>query len=598
MHNQSIQTKLLVLSVTIIVLLIAAIAYCYTLLEKQRNQIEVIYVNGFVSLSHLKDIQYASSRLAKVSTELIEKNIDVQQAATVFSQYASGDSMHTSLCQSWTSYKKVYRTEGLPEHSIARADDLSEQLAHDIDRFIFLLEKVSVRLKYPGLNIKTIYGELVELFALHQKMDGAFAELRFLEELKANQIYENGVNQWELNRRLILIFACILLALTVGLVVIIYHRVKQDLKKIHEISQHQRMESLGRLAGSISHDLNNIFTPILLNLNLVKSDIRDPKTRELLDKIDLYLKKGIKLVRRVLTFSHGKINTFEPEVVKIGQIICEVRSLVESSFPKSIDFIFKDDGLDVGVWGDSNQLFQVFMNLMLNARDAMPQGGILTISVGTTTIGSQPWGCVTISDTGVGIQEEKMDKIFEPFFTTKENGNGIGLSTVNTIIKQHSGFVDVKSTVGYGSSFYVYLPLHIAKETAPALVQNERQFILLVDDEVELCYLFKTMLEVEPYEIMVAHNGHEALEIFQKRHHEIRLIITDVRMPQKDGIDLIEAAREIDPQCKVIIVSANDIVHHQNRLNKIDTGIQGFLLKPFQREDLLHTVSSVLIPAQ
>ncbi|NUM81186.1 response regulator [bacterium] len=594
MRNSSIQIKLLALNVTIIVSLIAIIGYCYNLLGKQREQIEFIYVNGFISLSYLKDIQYGSSRLAKTSTKLIDGNVDLKEAESVFSQYASGDSMHASLSDLWSSYTQAYRTEGLPENSIDRANLLHKELTQNVERFVCVLEKINISLNKPGFDIKENYRDLVELFALHQKMNPFFTELRFLEELKATRNYESGVAQCELNRKLILAVACVLLLITVILACVIYQKIVQDLKKIEETSQHQRMESLGRLAGSISHDLNNIFTPILLNLNLIKSDINDPNIREILNKIDSYIRKGTKLVKRVLAFSHGKINTFEPEVVKINQIIREVRNLIENSFPQSIAFVFNNENKDVNIWGDSNQLFQVFMNLLLNARDAMPNGGILKIDISTTAIGEQPWICITVSDTGIGIPEEKLDKIFEPFFTTKENGNGIGLATVNAIVKQHTGFVDVKSTVGYGSSFYVYLPMHITNNTAETNPDARRQFILIVDDEIELCYLFKTMLEVEPYDVIIAHNGHEALEIFQSRYREIRLIITDIRMPNKDGIDLIEAVRKIDPDCKVIIASANDLIHHQNRLSKIDADIQGFLLKPFQREELLSTVSTVL----
>jgi len=363
-----------------------------------------------------------------------------------------------------------------------------------------------------------------------------------------------------------------------------------------EFSQHQRMESLGRLAGSITHDLNNIFTPIVLNVDLLKQEARDPNAKETLEKIEAYIRRGMKLVKRILTFSHGDVQSFEPELININNVVDDVLGLIEDSIPKSVKCTRTATDKSLQVWGDSNQLFQVFINLLINARDAMPGGGVLRVLIDDTFIDSRRWVCVAVSDTGLGIESDILEKIFEPFFTTKEKGTGIGLATVNAIVKCHGGFVNVDSEVGRGSTFRIYLPVHPTdvRGTHSTSSGESAPLVLVIDDEREICHLFKSMLEMANYNVVTAHDGREGLEIFAKRFHQIKIVITDVRMPRMDGIHFIKAAREIDPNCRIILASANDFSQHQGRLHQIQAEIQGFLSKPFTREELLNSIQEAI----
>ncbi|MBX7152544.1 PAS domain S-box protein [bacterium] len=225
-----------------------------------------------------------------------------------------------------------------------------------------------------------------------------------------------------------------------------------------QLSKHQRMESLGRLVSSITHDLNNIFTPIIISLDLLKLDVKEPNALDTIEKMRMYLKKGTKLIERVLSYSHGNIHTFQPEIVELHQLICDVFSLMNDSIPKSIVGEVLPDNKNLKVWGDPNLLFQVFMNLLVNALDAMPVGGAMKVIINESFARDCAWVCVSVTDSGMGITPENLDKIFEPFFTTKKKGTGIGLATVNAIVEQHGGFIEVESRVSVGSTFHIYLP--------------------------------------------------------------------------------------------------------------------------------------------
>lgn len=361
-------------------------------------------------------------------------------------------------------------------------------------------------------------------------------------------------------------------------------------------AQHQRMESLGRMAGSISHDLNNIFTPIILIVEMMKQDTSNPDVKESLEKINSYMRKGTKLVNRVLELANGRVQSFNPEIINLKELIEEVLNLVRESIPDSVELLTTGCDKPVEIFGDPNQLFQVFLNLLINARDAMPEGGVLALHIEKSVMKGQSWIEVKISDTGVGIKSEDLEKIFEPFFTTKRNGSGIGLATVQSIVKQHGGFVNVNSKEGHGTTFVSYFPVHHSE--APVITghtgQEQLPNILVIDDEKEICFLLERILKRANYNPLIAHESTEGLDIFVNRFKEINAILTDMQMPNMDGIQLIENVRKIDPGCKIIIMSANDPETYQQRLDQIHAPIHGFLRKPFKKEKLLQVVSEVV----
>ncbi|GAB4368132.1 MAG: hypothetical protein Kow00121_07000 [Elainellaceae cyanobacterium] len=369
----------------------------------------------------------------------------------------------------------------------------------------------------------------------------------------------------------------------------------------------QRLESLGTLAGGIAHDLNNILTPILSTAQLLqfKFPDADGQSQHLLKIIESNTKRGAALVKQVLQFARGIEG--KRAIVQVKHLIYEMKQIAEKTFPKSIELL---TDVDPELWlvsGDATHLHQVLMNLVVNARDAMPNGGKLTIAAENlfvdeyyarmnldASVGS--YIKVTVKDTGTGMSAEIADRIFEPFFTTKEigKGTGLGLSTVRGIVKSHGGFIDVSSKVGEGTEFKVFLPAvktSVSPEvelTAPAGGNSE--WILVVDDEAEILETIKFSLEAYNYHVLTANSGIEAISLCVQHKHRIAVALVDMIMPSMDGITTIQALQKIDPQITIIAISGfvpNDKLRGVN-------GIRNFIAKPYTIPDLLQTLQAVL----
>ena len=371
----------------------------------------------------------------------------------------------------------------------------------------------------------------------------------------------------------------------------------------------QRLESIGTLAGGIAHDLNNILTPVLaisqlLPLKLTKVD---EKTQHLFEMLQMSAKRGATLVKQVLSFSRGVEG--ERTTVQIKHIISEIRDFARNTFPKSI-------GIEVGldkdlhpVYGNATQLHQVLMNLCVNARDAMPNGGTLGINVENIDIDRSYAAMstngnvgehivVTVSDTGVGIPPEIVERIFEPFFTTKEQGKGtgLGLSTAIGIIKNHGGFINVYSEVGKGTQFKVYLPAAQTVETTPdqkrEIPTGQGQLILVVDDEPIIREISKTSLEEYNYKVFTATSGIEAIALYVQHQDDISAVVMDMMMPSMDGSTAIYTLQQINPQVKVIAVSG--LPSTEKITTAIHAGAKAFLAKPYTSEELLQNLHMVI----
>ncbi|NJM17325.1 MAG: PAS domain S-box protein [Richelia sp. SM1_7_0] len=308
----------------------------------------------------------------------------------------------------------------------------------------------------------------------------------------------------------------------------------------------QRLESIGTLSGGIAHDLNNILTPILAISQLLPLTIpkADEQTRRLFDVLENSAKRGATLVKQVLSFARGVQGDRTP--LQIKHIISEIKDFARNTFPKSIEIqVGLPDDLRL-ISADATQIHQVLMNLCVNARDAMPKGGTLSIEAENididenyvkmnldATVGN--YVVVTVADTGTGIPPETKMRIFEPFFTTKEQGKGtgLGLSTTIGIIKSHGGFINVYSEVGEGTKFQVYLPaVHIEK-----IVQDEKieipegkgELILLADDEMSIRDITKASLEKHNYQVLTASNGIEAIALYAQNQNEISAVLMDIK---------------------------------------------------------------------
>lgn len=369
----------------------------------------------------------------------------------------------------------------------------------------------------------------------------------------------------------------------------------------------QRMESIGTLAGGIAHDLNNVLAPIMMAAQLLELKLTDEHSQEWLEIIENNAKRGADLVKQVVSFARG-INGARTQI-QIRHIISEIRQIVRETFPKSIEFTTDVSQELWMVLGDMTQLHQVFMNLAVNARDAMPNGGSLRFSATNifldecyadsnieAKVGS--YILVNVKDTGTGISPEILDRIFEPFFTTKElgKGTGLGLSTVIGIIQSHGGFVKVLSELGKGTEFKVYLPALEQKESQD-LVQldlplGQGELILVVDDEEAIRKITKTSLETYNYKVLTANDGISALALYVQHQAQISVVLVDMMMPAMTGSNTIQALKKIQPQAKIIAVSGLSFNNNLSQLTNL--GVKKFLCKPYTSRELLQALQEVI----
>ncbi len=381
------------------------------------------------------------------------------------------------------------------------------------------------------------------------------------------------------------------------------HRTEEQLLRA------QRMESIGTLAGGIAHDFNNILSPILMSVGMLQAKTRDPEMIRWLELIRQSSERGASLVQQVLTFARGMSG--DRVSVQLKHIIKDLIKVLDETLPKSITV---KQNVDPELWvisADPTQLHQVLMNLCINARDAMPSGGSLTLSAMNVTIDenysrmnidAEPgrYVLVTVNDTGGGMTNDVQKRIFDPFFTTKEigKGTGLGLSTAITIVKSHGGFINVYSEPQKGTQFSVYFPadptsdMGANDETVPVMPSGKGEMILLVDDEENIRQVTQAALESSGYVVATANDGTEAISIFAQRHDEIAVILTDMAMPFMDGIAMIRAARKIDPNVRVIAMSGLISADQAAELTELNVKMR--LPKPFTAEELLTAVSDIL----
>jgi len=374
----------------------------------------------------------------------------------------------------------------------------------------------------------------------------------------------------------------------------------------------QRLESIGTLAGGIAHDLNNLLAPIMMGVSLLRRYEARPESRQIIDTIERSAERGTKLVKQVLSFARGveglRIS------LQIGHVMREIQGIIENTFPKNIELRCRVPKELKLVAGDPTQLHQVLLNLCVNARDAMPDGGVLSISAEEVAIDPQyaamnrsvkpgDYVVVTVTDSGCGIPRDVLDRIFEPFFTTKEQGRGtgLGLSTVMGIVRSHGGFVNVYSEPGRGSTFKVYLRALVEGPADPhalpasgedQLPRGRGETVLVVDDEASILGITQHTLESFGYRVLTAEDGARAIALYAQRKAEIALVLTDMMMPVMDGPTLVHALRSIHPEVKIIGASGLGSNFSGTRMAQL--GVDDFLEKPFSADALLRVLRQVL----
>ncbi|MGN6555514.1 MAG: hybrid sensor histidine kinase/response regulator [Verrucomicrobiota bacterium] len=383
---------------------------------------------------------------------------------------------------------------------------------------------------------------------------------------------------------------------------------KQELEA--QFLRMQRMESIGALVGGVAHDLNNALAPVLMGIGFLRSENLSPQARQILSTMEASSRRGADMLKQVLTFARGVEGN--EVVININLLLREMETIVRDTFPKSIHWRGRFPN---GLWsvsGFSTQIYQVLMNLCINARDAMPNGGQLTLTAENVIISEKPAGAdgnvalgpyllITVADTGSGMSPEVLERIFEPFFTTKElgKGTGLGLSTSLDIIQNHNGFLTVESAPGKGTRFSLHLPALVTAPTAEMETKNARlptgkgEWILVVDDEVAICEITKVTLENYGYNVCTAGNGPEALALFVEKRNQFELVLTDTEMPFMDGRATCLALRKIDPHLKIIVASGSSQGKEDD-----DTAFRintcAFIPKPYTADRLLTTVHQVL----
>ena len=376
-----------------------------------------------------------------------------------------------------------------------------------------------------------------------------------------------------------------------------------------QVLRSQRLESVGRLAGGIAHDLNNILAPIVLGAPMLRESLHDADAREMLNAMEISANRGAKIIAQLLTFSRGGVGERMP--VQLPLIVRDMETIIRETFPKKITVRTE---IPHDVWmvrGDPTQLHQVLMNLCVNARDAMPAGGVLSLTLVNLALdqmtagkipGLQPGPHVRLSvaDTGTGIRPEVIDKIYDPFFTTKEvgKGTGLGLSTVLGIVQAHGGAVQAGSIVGDGTRFDIYLPAELNASAATTKAgpvthaAGDGELILFVDDEPAVRLIARRLLEQHGYRVVEAADGSEALLRYKQLRPAVALVVTDLIMPVLDGPSLIVELRKIDPALPVIAASGHaagvDLAVLQ------ETKCQALLQKPFEITELLREINRVL----
>lgn len=377
--------------------------------------------------------------------------------------------------------------------------------------------------------------------------------------------------------------------------------------------QAQRLESLGQLASGIAHDLNNVLTPILamayvLRLQQTSLDI---KAQEQLRLIEASAKRGASMVKQVLTLTRG--SNGEKAIVNVATVLDDIIQILQESWPNSIEICphlpnpnHPDKALSP-VFADSTQLAQIFMNLCVNARDAMPDGGKLTIAADNVFVDAAiaqanldaqigNYVRVTIADTGIGIDPALRDRIFDPFFTTKEpgKGTGLGLPMVLRIVKNHGGFLHIMSAANKGTQVEVYLPVpeaSLIEETKAARSQKRQwsgsgELVLIVDDDFAVQQTTQALLESRDYSTLIANDGIEAIALYQQHQAQIRLVLLDITMPKMSGIELIRRLKDINPDVPMIASSGL----WENQESSLEAGASAFLAKPYTLETFLELV--------
>jgi nitrogen-specific signal transduction histidine kinase/CheY-like chemotaxis protein len=376
-----------------------------------------------------------------------------------------------------------------------------------------------------------------------------------------------------------------------------------------QILRAQRLESIGMLASGIAHDLNNVLAPIILAAPVLREHATNPDDLRIITSLEKSAERGVDLVRQILAFAQGVGGGHQR--LEVRHLLQETANVIGETFPKNIRL---EHDIPKNLWpimADPTQVHQVILNLCVNARDAMPSGGRLTLRAENCMLderaahkieGATPgaWLVLHVEDTGMGIESETLSHIWEPFFTTKGagQGTGLGLSTVRGIVESHKGFVALSTQAGRGTTFRVYLPAAELESKGasmvvarPSAARGNGELVLIVDDEPQIRDITAAILSRHGYKVLIAADGTEAVAIFASRMSEISVVVTDLRMPNLDGIALANVVHHLNPAVKILAISGLSSGGSESEMHRFPGS---FLFKPFKAEALLEAVHALL----
>jgi signal transduction histidine kinase len=394
---------------------------------------------------------------------------------------------------------------------------------------------------------------------------------------------------------------------------LLYRGMMRDIthqKRIEQQLLHsQKMEAIGQLAGGVAHDFNNILTGIMGYGELIRERMnKDDPLYHFIDQIVTSSKRAANLIQSLIAFSRKQ--QINPELVDLDTLVKGVEELLKRLIGEDIELKTELTDENLPVMADSGQIEQALMHLATNARDSMPDGGVLTIKTELRELDREfkrihgfgepgAYAVLLITDTGMGIDEKTRKRIFEPFFSTKDVGKGLGLglSIVYGIVKQHNGYIDVQSQLGKGTTFMIYLPVIQSRDQlyhsmGLTMPKGGKEMILLTEDDEVVLDLIRSLLEGFGYTVILAKDGQEAVQRYLEHKDSIKLLILDVVMPKKTGKEVYDEIKRIQPDIKVIFISGydDDIVARKG----IFAAEQHFIAKPFSTKFLLDKIREVL----
>ncbi|MDZ4286635.1 MAG: PAS domain-containing protein [Prosthecobacter sp.] len=516
---------------------------------------------------------------------------------------------------------EVYRMVGVAVDTTERnrADELLREQASLLDkaRDAILMRSLDHRITYWNKGAERLYG-----WAARDAMGRKISELLYRDgtafEAATAAVLRDGEWQGELaqvtkaGNQILVEARWTLVSDSAGQprsILAINTDITEKKKLEQQVLRAQRMESIGTLAGGIAHDLNNVLAPIMMSIDLLKLICREQRALSVLSTIEFSAKRGADMVRQILSFARG----MEGERVKIdpAEIIRDLQPLVQDTFPKNIQFRVELPGSLPAILGDPTQVHQVLLNLCVNARDAMPDGGVLAISAEVLIaddrfVAMNPearpgtYVMIKVRDSGAGIPPEVVEKIFDPFFTTKDfgKGTGLGLSTALGIVKSHGGFLSVESKPGKGTVFTLCFPTGIAPASNDAgsldddCPHGQGEQILIVDDEPSVRDITQQTLEAFGYRVLVAADGAEAIALYSQYPNDVAAVLTDMMMPVMDGLATIQVLNRINPAVKVI--AAGGLLNDGGKAKAATLGVKHFLAKPFTAQAVLMALKKVL----